>query len=68
LEIKINQLQKEFIERYNECWFSGKIRKELALTFKRYAFPKILDSLKERKILIIAGLRRIADIFTTLEG
>lgn|GEM_PF-1383584 len=47
---------------------SGKIRKELALTFKRYAFPKILDSLKERKILIIAGLRRIADIFTTLEG
>jgi len=61
-------LQKEFIERYNEWWFSGKIRKKLALPFKRYAFPKILDSLKERQILIITGLRRIADILTALEG
>jgi len=52
-------VQKEFIERYNEWWFSGKIRKELALPFKRYAFPKILESLKERQILIITGLRRV---------
>ncbi|MEM3508329.1 MAG: ATP-binding protein [Nitrososphaerota archaeon] len=47
------------MERFNEWWFTGKIRKELALPFKRYAFSKVLESLKERQILIITGLRRV---------
>ncbi|MEM2178991.1 MAG: AAA family ATPase, partial [Candidatus Methanomethylicaceae archaeon] len=50
---------REDVERFNEWWFTGKIRKELALPFKRYAFSKILESLKERQILIITGLRRV---------
>jgi predicted AAA+ superfamily ATPase len=50
---------REDIERFNEWWFSGKIRKELALPFKRYAFYNILENLKERQALIITGLRRI---------
>lgn len=50
---------REDMERFNEWWFTGKIRKELALPFKRYAFSKVLESLKERQILIITGLRRV---------
>jgi predicted AAA+ superfamily ATPase len=50
---------KEGLERFNEWWFAGKIRKELALPFKRYAFQRVVESLKERQILIITGLRRV---------
>jgi len=50
---------KEGLERFNEWWFTGKVRKELALPFKRYAFSKALESLKDRQILIITGLRRV---------
>jgi predicted AAA+ superfamily ATPase len=50
---------KEDLERFNEWWFTGKIRKDLALPFKRYAFSKALESLKDRQILIITGLRRV---------
>ncbi|MEM2263738.1 MAG: ATP-binding protein [Nitrososphaerota archaeon] len=58
------------MERFNEWWFTGKIRKELALPFKRYAFSKILESLKERQILIITGLRRVGKttlLYQTIE-
>jgi predicted AAA+ superfamily ATPase len=50
---------KEDMERFNEWWFTGKVRKELALPYKRYAFSKVLESLKDRQILIITGLRRV---------
>jgi len=50
---------KEDVERFNEWWFTGKIRKELAPRFKRYAFPRIIESLKERQILLLIGLRRV---------
>ena len=46
-------------ERFNEWWFTGKVRKELALPFKRYAFKRMIESLRERQTLIITGLRRI---------
>ena len=61
---------KEDIERFNEWWFTGKIRKELALPFKRYAFSKILENLKERQALIITGLRRVGKttlLYQTIE-
>jgi predicted AAA+ superfamily ATPase len=61
---------KEDIERFNEWWFTGKIRKELALPFKRYAFSKILENLKERQVLIITGLRRVGKttlLYQTIE-
>ncbi|MEM2209912.1 MAG: ATP-binding protein [Nitrososphaerota archaeon] len=61
---------REDMERFNEWWFTGKIRKELALPFKRYAFSKILESLKERQILIITGLRRVGKttlLYQTIE-
>jgi predicted AAA+ superfamily ATPase len=61
---------REDIERFNEWWFTGKIRKELALPFKRYAFSKILENLKERQVLIITGLRRVGKttlLYQTIE-
>lgn len=50
---------KEDVERFNEWWFTGKIRRELALPFRRYAFPRIVESLEERQILLITGPRRV---------
>jgi len=47
------------IERFNEWWFTGKIRSELALPFHRDAFSRIEESLSERQILLITGLRRV---------
>ena len=47
-----------YIERFNEWWFTGKIRKELAQPFKRHVLPKILESLKERQTLIIVGFEK----------
>ncbi|MGC9149864.1 MAG: ATP-binding protein [Candidatus Micrarchaeia archaeon] len=61
---------REDIERFNEWWFTGKIRKELALPFKRFAFSRALESLKERQILIITGLRRVGKttlLYQTIE-
>lgn len=61
---------REDIERFNEWWFTGKVRKELALPFKRYVFSRILESMNERQILIITGLRRIGKttlLYQTIE-
>ncbi|MGB9703471.1 MAG: ATP-binding protein [Candidatus Micrarchaeales archaeon] len=61
---------REDIERFNEWWFTGKIRKELALPFKRFAFSRALESLKERQILIMTGLRRVGKttlLYQTIE-
>ncbi|MEM7826580.1 MAG: ATP-binding protein [Candidatus Aenigmatarchaeota archaeon] len=63
-------MRMEDLERLNEWWFTGKIRKELALSFKRYAFKRILESLNERQILIITGLRRVGKttlLYQTIE-
>jgi predicted AAA+ superfamily ATPase len=61
---------KEDMERFNEWWFSGKIRRELALPFRRHIFPRIIESLEERQILIITGLRRVGKttlLYQTIE-
>ena len=50
---------KEEVERFNEWWFTGKIRRDLTRPFKRYAFPRIIESLKERQILLVTGSRRV---------
>ena len=50
---------KEDVERFNEWWFTGKIRRDLTPPFKRYAFPRIIESLKERQILLVTGPRRV---------
>jgi predicted AAA+ superfamily ATPase len=50
---------REDVERFNEWWFTGKVRKELAPPFKRYAFPRVMESLGERQILLITGPRRV---------
>lgn len=47
------------MERFNEWWFSGRIRKDLALPFKRHDFPRVMESLKGRQILLVTGLRRV---------
>jgi len=61
---------KEDLERLNEWWFTGKVRKELALPFRRYAFSRVLESSKERQILTITGLRRVGKttlLYQTIE-
>jgi len=50
---------KEDLERFNEWWFTGKVRRELALPFRRYAFSRIMESLSERQILLLTGSRRV---------
>jgi predicted AAA+ superfamily ATPase len=52
-------MMREDIERFNEWWFTGKVRSELALPFRRNAFSRILESLGERQILLVTGLRRV---------
>jgi len=52
-------LLREDMERFNEWWFSGRIRKDLALPFKRHDFPRVMESLKGRQILLVTGLRRV---------
>jgi predicted AAA+ superfamily ATPase len=47
------------IERFNEWWFTGKVRRDLALPFRRYAFSRIMESLGERQILVVTGPRRV---------
>src|SRR3990170_6038653 len=61
---------REDLERLNEWWFTGKVRKELALPFRRYAFSRVLESSDERQILIITGLRRVGKttlLYQTIE-
>jgi hypothetical protein len=58
------------LERFNEWWATGKIRKELAFPFKRHAFSRISESLKERQALLITGLRRVGKttlLYQTIE-
>jgi hypothetical protein len=50
---------REDLERFNEWWFTGKVRRELALPFRRYAFRRVLESLGERQVLLVTGLRRV---------
>jgi hypothetical protein len=35
-------MAKVDLERFNEWWFTGKIRRELALPFRRYAFSRVM--------------------------
>lgn len=49
----------ENIERFNEWWFTGSIRRELTPPFKRYAFTRILEAFEERQIFLIIGPRRV---------
>jgi hypothetical protein len=63
-------MPREDIERFNEWWFTGKIRRELALPFRRYAFSRIMDSLGERQILLVTGSRRVGKttlLYQTIE-
>ena len=52
-------MKQEDIERFNEWWFTGKVRVALALPFRRKAFSRIIESLRERQILLVTGLRRV---------
>ena len=47
------------IERFNEWWFTEKVRGNLSLPFRRHSFLRIVKSLEERQILLITGLRRV---------
>ncbi|MCS7367315.1 MAG: ATP-binding protein [archaeon YNP-WB-062] len=50
---------REDIERFNEWWFTGRVRGELAPKYKRHTFKDILESLNDRRITMITGLRRV---------
>ncbi|MEM2978621.1 MAG: ATP-binding protein [Candidatus Hadarchaeales archaeon] len=62
---------KETLERFNEWWFTGKVRKELAPPFKRYAFKRLAGTLRERQALLLVGPRRVGKstlLYQTIEG
>ena len=50
---------REDIERFNEWWFTGRVREELAPKYKRHTFKDVLESLEDRRITIMTGLRRV---------
>ncbi|MEM4343437.1 MAG: AAA family ATPase, partial [Candidatus Caldarchaeum sp.] len=50
---------REDIERYNEWWFTGKVRRELVPEYRRRDYAKLLKALQNRQIVIITGLRRV---------
>ncbi|MEM1582654.1 MAG: ATP-binding protein [Candidatus Bathyarchaeia archaeon] len=50
---------REDVERFNEWWFTGSVRRELAPPFKRHVFSGLLETFKERQILLIVGPRRV---------
>jgi hypothetical protein len=50
---------KDDLERFNEWWWTGKVRENLALPFRRYAFSRIKESLGERQVLVVTGPRRV---------
>jgi predicted AAA+ superfamily ATPase len=52
-------MMQEDIERFNEWWSTGNIRSQLALQFHRQAFTRVEESLSERQILLVTGLRRV---------
>jgi predicted AAA+ superfamily ATPase len=52
-------MMNEDIERFNEWWSTGNIRSQLTLQFHRHAFSRIKESLSERQILLVTGLRRV---------
>lgn len=52
-------MMAEDLERFNEWWSTGKVRSELVPPFHRYAFSRFEESLKERQILVVTGLRRV---------
>jgi hypothetical protein len=63
-------MPREDIERFNEWWFTGKIRRELAPPFRRYAFSRVMESLGERQILLVTGSRRVGKttlLYQTIE-
>lgn len=52
-------MELETLERFNEWWDTGKVRKELVKPIKRYAFEQLLKQTKKRQITILTGLRRV---------
>ncbi|MEM0118179.1 MAG: ATP-binding protein [Conexivisphaerales archaeon] len=47
------------IERCNEWWITGRVRRELALKSRRMPFSSALSLLDKRQITILTGLRRV---------
>jgi len=52
-------MMREDIERFNEWWFTGVVRPELAPRYRRRAFQRLVNSFGERQALLITGLRRV---------
>lgn len=52
-------MKRTDLERFNEWWFTGKVRRELAPRFKRHGLAKVMERLNERQMLIMTGLRRV---------
>ncbi|MEM0117872.1 MAG: AAA family ATPase [Conexivisphaerales archaeon] len=52
-------VQLKDIERYNEWWLTGKVRKELALEYRRAPFGSAFNLLDKRQITILTGLRQV---------
>lgn len=50
--------EKELL-KFNEWWETGKVSERNLEEYKRYLFPKILNFIQDRQIILITGLRRV---------
>jgi len=49
----------ELLSRFNDWWITGKVKRELLFSYKRYLFQKLLQNLEGRQMVLLTGLRRI---------
>ena len=49
----------ELLSRFNNWWITGKVKRELLFSYKRYLFQKLLQNLEGRQMVLLTGLRRI---------
>ena len=51
---------EESLKLLNNWWFTGKVKKELAKDFKRYAYAEVNRLLRQYKeVIMLTGLRRV---------
>jgi len=59
---------RDALERFNEWWLTGSVRRDLALPFRRYAFSRVEESLGERQVLVVTWLRRVGKTTTLYQS
>jgi predicted AAA+ superfamily ATPase len=51
-------MERSVLEEFNHWWIKGFVDPELALSFKRDIYPTLIESMQNRFIIALTGLRR----------